>query len=86
MHTEDTHVSHRLRASGMAGAIEGGGIAAEQVAGHQHLDGALFPVARRFYTFDRTFFDDMEVFGGVAFMEDEIILAIVGFWSSWRTR
>ena len=37
------------------------------------------PFARGFHAFDRAFFDDVEVFGRIAFAEDEVVLPITGF-------
>ena len=77
-HPEDADVSHRLGAARMGGSVKGRRIAAKEIAGHQHLEGALFPIWIRLDALDRSFRYDMEVFGWVALAEDELALAVAG--------
>jgi len=78
-HPQDADVAHRLSGAGMGGAVEGGGVAAEEVARHQHLQRAFLAVRRGFHALHRAGLDDVEIFGRVAFAEDELTLPVVGF-------
>ena len=79
MHAENAHVSHRLCRAWMAAAVEGRCVAAEQIAGHQHFQRAFLAIRRGFHAFDRAFFDDVKIFGRIAFTKDEVVLPITGF-------
>ena len=77
-HPEYADIPHRLGAAGVGGPVEGRRIAAKEIPGHQHLEGAFFSIWIRLDAFDRAFLDDVEVFGRVAFAENELALAVAG--------
>ena len=60
VHAQDADVAHRLRGAGMAGPLERSGVAAKEVAGHQHLQRAFFSFRARLDAFDRAFLHDVE--------------------------
>jgi hypothetical protein len=62
----------------MASPLEGGRIATEKIARHQHLQSALFPPGGRFDTLDRPFLDNVKILGGITLLENIVILPIVG--------
>jgi hypothetical protein len=79
MHAENARISHRLSSAWVTGAIEGGGIATEEVAGHEHFQRAFFAIRRGSDAFDHALLDDVEVLGGFAFTKDEVVFAVPAF-------
>ena len=76
---QNADISHRLSGPGMAGTFKGRGVAAKQIARHQHLDGTFFPIGRGLHALHCSFLYDVKVFGGVALTEDHVVLPIMGF-------
>ncbi len=63
----------------MTGSVEGRGVAAEQVPRHQHFEGTFFTVRVGLDALDRAFLHDVEVFGRIAFAENELTFPVTGF-------
>jgi hypothetical protein len=63
----------------MAGPIERGGVAAEEIPRHEHLQRTFFSLRGRFDTLHRPFLHDVEVFGRVTFSKNELALPVMGF-------
>ena len=61
----------------MAGPLKGGGVAAKEIAGHQHFQRALFPFRARLDALDRAFLHDVEEFGRIAFTKNDISFSVV---------
>src|SRR6185503_11432639 len=78
VHPENADVAHWLCRAWMAAAVESGCVAAEEVARHEHFERTLLAIRSRFHAFDRSFLDNVEVLGRIAFTKDEVVFSVPG--------
>jgi hypothetical protein len=63
----------------MAAAVKGCRVAAEEIAGHQHLERTFLPVRRRLHAFDGALLNNVKIFGRIPFAKNEVVFSIPGF-------